>query len=85
MAVREVKSKSISADYRNVVKCYVLGYAFIVKHLFARPFVNARSARATAAKLGRGVSHLGIVRPFDRDQTVGFFDDLCGFDSYIPS
>ena len=70
MAVGEVESECVSADYRHLVEGDVVGDAVGAEYLFARPFIDARSTRATASKLRCGVFGVGIVRPCDRDLTV---------------
>ena len=81
MTVGELKSESIAADDRHVIKREILGDAFSAKYLFASPFIDARRTRTTSSKLCGGVLTFGIVRPFDRDQTVGLFNNLRGFDT----
>jgi len=82
-----MKVESIAADDRDMAERNVIGNAVISQSLFARPFVDAACARATPPQLRGAVARFGIVRPLDRDLTVGFFDYLCGFDrdGYIPS
>lgn len=81
-----MKIQSIAANDRDVAERDVVGDAIGPKRLFAGPFIDAAGARAIAAKLCGSVRRFSIVRPFDRDLAVRFFDYLCWFDhdGYIP-
>ncbi len=85
MSVREIEVESVSSNDRDVAESYVIGDAIVAEYFFTCPLIYTRSAWTTAAKLGRSELRLGFVGPFYRNLSVRFFDNLCGFDSYIPS
>ena len=56
---------------RNVIRD-----RFVPQRLFAGPFVDAPGTWAGSAEIRRMVMCLDIIRPVDRQLTVGLFDYL---------
>jgi len=79
VTVRKMKIQRVTPDDRGRIDRQIVRNAFVLEHFLARPFVDARSARAFAPQIGGVVTRLGVVRPFYRDFALAFFDDLYRF------